>query len=130
MEAEAAKKEVAACEKEIGAIKTSLRVLGPVEASEDTAVNTLTVAWTKVRLSQYTTLGLYHEIPYSLAHFCSIFHMTHITLAAYFVALPILLSGVCYYYLLVGRRLARSRCTTSQLTIVFTDRRNRAEGNL
>lgn len=49
MEAEAAKKEVAACEKEIGAIKASLRVLGPVEGSEDTAVNSLTVAWTKVR---------------------------------------------------------------------------------
>jgi hypothetical protein len=49
VEAEAAKKEVAACEKEIGAIKASLRVLGPVDASEDTAVNSLTVAWTKVR---------------------------------------------------------------------------------
>jgi hypothetical protein len=48
-EAEAAKKEVATCEKEIGAIKASLRVLGPVEATEDTAVNSLTVAWTKVR---------------------------------------------------------------------------------
>jgi hypothetical protein len=103
MEAEAAKKEVAACEKEIGAIKTSLRVLGPVEASEDTAVNTLTVAWTKVRLSQYTMLALrdartLYILPDSLAHFCLILHMTHITLPAYFVALPILFSGVCYYY--------------------------------
>jgi hypothetical protein len=51
VEAEAAKKEVADCEKEIGAIKASLRVLGPVDASEDTAVNSLTVAWTKVRSS-------------------------------------------------------------------------------
>jgi hypothetical protein len=57
MEVEAAKKEVAACEKEIGAIKTSLRVLGPVLESEDTAVNTLVVAWTKVRFSQFSMLG-------------------------------------------------------------------------
>lgn len=48
-EAESAKREVAACEKEIGAIKASLRVLGPAEGSDDTATNSLIVAWTKVR---------------------------------------------------------------------------------
>jgi len=55
--ADEAKREVAACEKEIGAIKASLRVLGPADDSSTGATssgsagsnNCLTVAWTKVR---------------------------------------------------------------------------------
>ena len=48
-DAEAARQELLACEKEISGIKSLLRSLGPQADNEDDESNSLTVHWVKVR---------------------------------------------------------------------------------